>query len=163
MKDEVSVCAAAFFLSRGKDVVTAKEFVMGVSLDLRWMSVREAERLSSLLVERGVLRRSGDFLKPAGGLSSLDVPAAYRPSAALLDTLRAAPVASETKNDVLGDIVGAAVAAGASKGKFIAECNRTRKRLGTNMEAAALVHLRDLGVDAGTFADRVRDSITSSL
>ncbi|MDR3205650.1 MAG: DUF2240 family protein [Candidatus Methanoplasma sp.] len=162
MADEIIVCAAAFFLSRGKDVVAAKEFVMGVSLDLRWMSVKDAERLSSVLVDKGVLKRSGDLLKPSGDLSSVDVPAAYRPSAALLESLHAEPAPAEA-DDILGDLVGAAVSAGANKGKFIAECNRTRKRLGINMETAALVHLRDLGVDVGVFVDRVRNSVTSSL
>ena len=38
MADELTVCAAAYFRSIGKDVTTPEEFVIGTSLELKWMS-----------------------------------------------------------------------------------------------------------------------------
>ncbi|MDR2845730.1 MAG: DUF2240 family protein [Candidatus Methanoplasma sp.] len=158
MTDELIICAAAFFRSKGKDVVTPKEFVMGVSLDLRWMPVVDAERLADVLTERKILVRNGEYLKPSVDLSGTEVPVAYRPSDAMLARLRSAPVGTKPK-EILPDLVGAAVGSGMDRVRFISECNKVKKRLGIDMEAAALIILRDGGVDISRYIEPVRETI----
>ena len=81
MVDELTVCAAAFFRIKGKDIVAEKEFSMGISLDLRWMSVKEANALIKIMISSGVITLKDGYLRPAFDLSEIDVPMAYRPSA----------------------------------------------------------------------------------
>ena len=81
MVDELTVCAAAFFRSRGKDVVAEKEFAMGISLDLRWMTVKEANALIKAMLSSGVISSKDGFLRPTFNISEIDVPMAYRPPA----------------------------------------------------------------------------------
>jgi hypothetical protein len=158
MTDELVICAAAFFRSKGKDVVTPKEFVMGVSLDLRWMPVADAERLADILSEKKILVRNGEYLKPSMDLSGTEVPVAYRPSDTLLAFLNSAPARAKPK-DVLSDMVSAAVGSGMDRGKFISECNKVKKRLSIDMEAAALIILRDAGADISGYAESIRETI----
>ncbi len=167
MTDEAAVCAATFFRIRGKDVVTPKEFTMTVSLDLKWMPVKEAAALLDLLVERGMMSRSNGYLRPSEALKDLQVPIAYRPSEAFRQELagrgrtssaekKAAPAPVKTAgNDLFPVLVQQAVAAGLAKGAFIGECNGIKKTLGTDICAAALLVLRDRGVDVKELCDRV--------
>lgn len=169
MTDEATVCAAAFFRIRGKDVVTPKEFTMTVSLDLKWMPVKEADALADLLVERKAMTRSGGYLRPTEGLSTLAVPIAYRPSEAFRQEIAArlrggakptkvpaakAPAAA-AGGDLFPTLVDLAVKAGVPKGKFIGECNGVKKKLGIDVCAAALIVLRDHGADAGELTEKV--------
>ncbi|MDD2626482.1 MAG: DUF2240 family protein [Candidatus Methanomethylophilus sp.] len=170
MSDEAAVCTAAFFRIRGKDVVTPKEFTMTVSLDLKWMPVKEAGALMDLLLERKILTRNNGYLRPTTDLSDLQVPIAYRPSEDFRQeiTARLKKPAARSKgvkpksdgNDLFPILVQQAVAAGLAKGAFIGECNGVRKKLGINISAAALLVLRDRGINVTALCQQVYDSLT---
>ena len=137
MNAELEVCAAAFFRIKGKNVVTEQEFTMSVAFDNKWMSVKEANQLMKVLVSEGILTRSNGYLKPAKDLSATQVPIAYRPSEELRKSLagtseKKAPAAAP---EPPADIV--------------------KKRLGVETCVAALLLLRDNGIDIERYKDRV--------
>lgn len=161
MASELETCAAAFFRIKGKDVVTDKEFTMSMSLDLRWMSVEEAKNLMNKMISAGILTRSNGYLKPTKDLSAVQVPIAYRPSEDLRTGLsgtveRPAPVEEKPRTeDLFSEMMGIAVGLGIQKGKFVSECNSTKKKLGVDIIVAGLLILRDSGADIGKLKDRV--------
>lgn len=170
MSVEAVECAAAFFRSKGKDVVTAKEFAMSVSLDLKWMSVKDAEALLALLVEAGAVEESNGYARPAGDYTAVQVPIAYSPPESLKKAAaervakgRRRGVADRlaAPGDMFPEMVEKAVAAGIPKGEFVSECNSVRRRLGVEMVAAALLVLRDAGVDIAGLADRAYAQIAA--
>ena len=65
MAEELEVCAAAYFRSIGKDVTTTEEFVMGASLELKWMSPSDAKLLLALLVRKGIVSQRDGYVRPA--------------------------------------------------------------------------------------------------
>ena len=87
MAEELEVCAAAYFRSIGKDVTTTEEFVMGASLELKWMSPSDAKLLLALLVRKGIVSQRDGYVRPATDLSAVDVPLAYRPPKELTESL----------------------------------------------------------------------------
>ncbi len=160
MSDELNVCAAAFFRSIGKDVVTPKEFTMYVTLDVKWMSSKEASALMQVLVESGAVSSSGGYLRPGTDFSSLQVPVAYRPTDAVREAVAArmkkpkAP--AKAAADIFPEMVDLSGKYGwDNKGKFIAECNAVRKKLGVDTAVAALLVLRDSGAEIGDLAEKV--------
>jgi len=162
--DELEICLAALFLNKGRDVLTAKEFTMYVSLDLRWMQVKDADALMTVLIEKKLMARTGEYLRPAVDISSIIVPVAYRPSESFIDSLRvrgqpAAAKKADGRADVLSKLIGEALAAGMGKGAFVSECNKLSKRADVDMEVAALMLLREKGVDVSPFIDEVLSSI----
>jgi len=163
MPNELEVCMAALFLNKGKDVLTVKEFTMYVSLDLRWMPVRDAERLMKILIERGLLSKTGDYLRPAIDTSAVNVPVAYRPSDGLLKTLKdnlEKPAKKKADpDDLFQKLVLKAMDSGLEKGAFISECNKVGKRTDVHIEVAAAMILRERGVDIVPFIDDIRSSV----
>jgi hypothetical protein len=166
MPDELEVCLAALFLNKGKDVLTAKEFTMYASLDLRWMQVKDADALMKKLIEKGLLSKTGDYVRPLIDTNAVNVPVAYRPSDGLLRTLRdplpKPPAAKKTDStDVLPKLIQKALDSGMAKGAFISECNKLSKKADVDMEVAALMILREKGVDVMPFIDDVRSAVLS--
>ncbi|MDR1404171.1 MAG: DUF2240 family protein [Candidatus Methanoplasma sp.] len=166
MSDELKVCLAALFLNKGKDVFTAKEFVMYVSLDLRWMQVRDANLLMESFVATGLLSKTGEYLRPMINITAMDVPVAYRPSDALIaDIRKPAPLLSVAARDgnkpdgVLPRLIQEATELRMEKGAFISECNRICKRMNIDTEAAAVIVLKEKGADITPFVADVRSSV----
>ena len=163
MPDELETCLAALFLNKGKDVLTAKEFVMYVSLDLRWMQVKDADLLMRALLEKGLMSRTGDYVKPLIDLSAANVPVAYRPSETLIQGLKAPAPKSAAKESepqaLLPRLIKEALGLGMEKGTFVAECNKVSKKMDIDIEVAALMILREKGADISPFVDDVRSSV----
>jgi len=165
MDNELKTCIAAVFLNRGKDVLTTKEFAMYVSLDLRWMPVKDSYNLMAVLSDKKMIEISGDYLRPAIDLSSVSVPVAYRPNEKLLGLLSSYKATAKTvtagSEELFPQLIGVAVDSGANKGKFVSECNRISKTLNVDMEVAAMLALRELNVDISPYMDAVSEQITN--
>ncbi len=157
MTDELVVCAAAFFRSIGKDVTTVEEFVMSTSLDMKWMSRSDSESLLALMVKKGVLTKKGEYVRPSGDISGVDVPLAYRPSKDIIDALH--PQKKDPAPDMFHILMDTAVKSGMERRDFIQNCNKIQKRLDVDIGVAALIVLRDNGQDISPYVDDVNEFV----
>ena len=172
MADELTVCAAAYFRSIGKDVTTPEEFVMGTSLELKWMSPSDSKLLLSAMVRAGVVTQKDGYVRPASDLGAIDLPLAYRPPKELVESLHGsksqttekAPAQKKQADtaDVFPMLMERAVEAGMQRRDFIQNCNRIQKRLDIEIGVAALIVLRDAGTDVTPYLDAVYDSVRTS-
>jgi hypothetical protein len=185
VNNELKVCAAAFFRNKGKEVVTANELIMTISLDLRWMDTTAASRFIKLIAAEGLVTATPDgLMKASPELAATDVPIAYRPSAELIEYIRTADTAVKkdapapetpkeepkeapkkktppANNDaILPKLMDAAVSSGMKRSEFMAECNKIVKRLNIDTEVAALLVLRDRGADVDHYYDAVYASVS---
>lgn len=160
MASELETCAAAFVRIKGKEVFTETEFKMEVTLNLKWVSAKEADRLVRILLAENIVCKSNGYLKISKDLSAVRVPIAYRPSEDLKKSLSGTvavktPVSvSDKPLDLFEEMMGIAVENGIQKGKFVSECNVLRKKLGIDTCVAGLLLLRDSGVDIGKLKGR---------
>lgn len=157
MADELTVCAAAFFRNKGRDVVAEKEFTMGISLDLRWMSVKESQALMDAMVSSGVLELKDSYLRPKFDGSGLEIPIAYRPSAELIGSL--ASKKKKTENGLFPEMVSMAEKSGMRRAGYIAACNALQKKLDVDIEVAGVIVLRDIGADVSSLYKKVYDAV----
>ncbi len=186
MENEIQICAAAFFRTSGKDVTTADEFVMSASLELKWMAPSKAKKLLSLLENEGAVQCKNGYVRLSPELQGMDLPLAYKPSPDLLAMLdkpiepkpaaakppeakpiESAPTAKPAENkpeakDTFHVLMDIAVNAGIPRKDFIQNSNKIQRSLGIDIGAAALIVLRDGGVDIGPYIDAVYKGIEES-
>ncbi len=172
MAKEFEACAAAYFRGIGKNVTTPDEFVMGISLDFKWMSPSEAKLLLATLTNTGVVLQRDSYIRPAGDLSAVDVPLAYRPSRELVESLRGrkkqrsdvreAPGVAREPADIFSVLISKAMESGMDRRDFIQSCNRIQKRLDIEIDVAALIVLRDAGTDVSPYLGAVYDSVKAA-
>ena len=167
MNDEAAVCATAFFRTIGRDVTTPDDFVMRTSLEMKWLPPSDAKVLLAYLMDEGAVIRKDSYIRPSPDLEDVEVPLAYKPSKSLMDAMRAprpavmeTPVAkgvepAQCEKDVFHVLMDAAVENGLARRDFIQNCNRIQKRLGIDIGAAALIVLRDGGVDITPYVEMV--------
>ncbi len=164
MTDELAVCAAAFFRSIGRDVATPEEFVMNASLELKWMSPSDAKSLLTALTSSGAVTQKGGYVRPAADPATVDVPLAYRPSAELISSLHEKSQTPDVTDgseprEVFPELVAVAADNGMQRRDFIQSCNKIQKRLDIEVAVAALIVLRDAGIDVSPYLDAVYGSI----
>lgn len=165
MTDEATICAAAYFRTMGKDVTTAEEFVMSTSLEMKWMSPSDSKLLLSMLISRGILIRKGDYIRPSSDLDGIDVPLAYKPSPELMESIRSKPkpVKEEAPaKDMFHVLMECAVKNGMAGRDFVQSCNKTSKRLGIDIGAAALIVMRDNGIDIAPYVEDVYNGLRAA-
>lgn len=174
MSDELITCAAAFFRVKGKDVVTEKEFTMSLTLDYKWLSIKEADNLMKILLAKGIVVKNNGYLKATPNLSTVQVPIAYRPSDDLKKSLsgtieiqvekpstRPAPAAGSP--NLFVEMMGIAESLGIPKSRFVSESNILKKKLGVDTTVASLIILRDAGADIGKLKDRVYTQVLGKV
>lgn len=154
--DEPMLCAAAFFRNKGKNVVSEKEFLMGVSMDFRWMPYSDAKELLAAMLAANMLKKDGDLLRPAFDVADADVPVAYRPPA---DIVKKAALSREPDSMAFPQLIAFAEKGGMKRKDFISASNALQKKLGISPEAAGLIVMRDAGIDISAVADRVYSGI----
>ena len=177
MEDDLTLCAAAFIRNKGKKVFTENDMLMGMSMDLRWMSYSDAKAVMNAMIKQGILERSGDLIRASFDYSAKDIPVAYKPSKQLISSVvsssapapapvpkkaEPAPVSEEPAGeyvDMMPVLMQKAVDSGIARRDFIMESNSISKNLDIYIEAAALFVLRDHGVDISELADRVYEAI----
>lgn len=174
MEDSLALCASAFVRNKGKNVFTENDLLMGLSMDLRWMTYSEAKLFLSAMVTAGLFERSGDMYRAAFSNNEIDVPVAYKPSRELIEkvqAMRQQPAApqeekkdvpvpkDEVPKDMMPTLMKVAVENGIDRREFMMQSNSISRRLGIFIEVAALYVLRDNGVDITGLADKVCESV----
>ena len=177
MEEDLTLCAAAFIRNKGKNVFTESDMLMGMSMDLRWMSYTDARNVMNAMIRQGVLEKNGELLRAGFDFSAKDVPVAYKPSKQLIASVSAAQPAAKPAPqpvpapepeasapaweyvDMMPVLMQKAVDSGIARRDFITESNSISRSLNIYIEAAALFVLRDHGVDISDMADRVYEAI----
>ncbi|MGQ9587468.1 MAG: DUF2240 family protein [Thermoplasmata archaeon] len=146
---------ALLFRRKGKQVLTEKEFVFSASMDLRWFSPKDAQRLLDAGLTGGYLQRKNGDVFPTFDCSATEVPLDYRPSKAVLDQ------AAKRQIDLFSEIVDRIVKAkSVSKREVVSRVNKKQELLGIDVEPAVLLVASDYGLSVeSAFIERAQSEI----
>jgi len=152
---ELETCIAVLYKRKGKNVLTEAEFQFAVSLDFRWFTPQEAQRLMDLAIKRGLLQRTDTYLRPTFDYKDVEAPLSFRPSKEVL---------AGEKDDltVFAQLVQLITTKGGlKKREAVARINKAQERLGVDVEVSALMVARDLGLDVTDYYEPVRREVLS--
>lgn len=82
---ELKKSIAVLFRRKGKEILTEQEFVFSASMDLRWFSPKDAQKLLDISLSGGYLSRKNGDVMPTFDTSEVEVPLDYRPTREILD------------------------------------------------------------------------------
>lgn len=150
---ELETCLAVLFKRKGKNVMTETEFMLTVSFDYRWFTPKEAQALLDVSVKKGLLVRTEEFLKPNFDIKDIEASLSFRPSKAVLS-------AEKEEVSIFAQLVQLiSDKGGLKKRDAVARINRTQERLGVDVEVAAVLVARDLGIDVTSYLEPVKKEI----
>jgi hypothetical protein len=151
--DDLRNAIAMLFKRKGKNVLTEREFVFSASIDFRWYTPKEAQMFLALGLKKGLLSAEDGIVKPTFDFRAVNIPVNYRPGKEMLsEPLEAPPLFPR----ILGAISSAT---GMGRRDIVSRINRTQDRLGVEIEVAALVVARELGVEISELLEETRKEI----
>jgi hypothetical protein len=152
---ELETCLALLFRRKGKNVLTEKELVFSASMDFRWFTPKEAQKLLELGLKKGLLTRTDGFVRPNFEYKKIEIPGTYRPSQkALVDEPEDASLFARILDAI-------SATSNWKKREIVARINRIQERLGVDIEVAALALAEDVGVSTATFMENARAEVLS--
>jgi hypothetical protein len=152
---ELEKSIAVLFRRKGKETLTEREFVFSASMDLRWFSPKEAQRLMEAGLSGGFLERKNGSIVPTFDMSGIEVPLDYRPPKEALSE------GSSRSMDLFSEIVEKIVRTKAvPKREVVSRVNKKQELLGIDIEPAALLVASSYGIDVDdSYLERAESAI----
>ncbi len=152
---ELQKSIAVLYKSKGRGELTEKEFVFSASMDLRWFSPKEAQKLMEAGLSGGFLERREGSLVPTFDCSTVSVPVDYRPPKAALEE------GAKRNTDLFTEIVEAIVRAkSVPKREVVSRVNKEQEMLGIDIEPAALLVASSYGIRIETgYIERAESAV----
>jgi hypothetical protein len=152
---ELETCLALLFRRKGKNILTERELVFSASMDFRWFTPKEAQKLLELGIKRGLLIKTDGLVRPNFDYKRMDIPATYRPTQKALQ---------DEPEDVslfarILDLIS--VASKWKKREIVARINKIQERLGVDIEVAALALALEVGAKTDDITEAVRTEVLS--
>jgi hypothetical protein len=152
---EIQRSIALLFRRKGKDFLTEKEFVFSASMDLRWFSPKDAQKLLDMGISGGYLKKANGAIVPTFDTTVIDVPLDYKPGKEIFDH------APKREQDLFSEIVEKIVRSkSVPKREVVSRVNRKQELLGIDVEPAALLVASDYGLCVeNSFIERATSEI----
>ena len=156
MSAELEQTLAHIFQKKGKSKLTEKDFVFAASLDLRWFSPKDAQKLLDIGLDSELLQRDGDQIAPTFDHKGVKIVSGFTPSP---DILRTAVQPKGVFMKVVDEIT---TQKGVDKTVAISRINEVQDRMNVDIEVAALIVARSYGVDISAHLDTVEEAVAVS-
>ncbi len=73
------------FLRKGKDALKDSEFVLALSIDLKWFNPEQAKNVLKDAENSGLLKREGELVSPAFDISKIEIPPGFKPEPGIFE------------------------------------------------------------------------------
>ena len=139
------------FIRKGKDALKDTEFILALSLDLKWYNPEQAKIILSEATKSGLLKREDELVRPSFDISRIEIPFGFKPE----------PLSLEKKpifDRIIDRII---VGTGIEKRKVIAMINKKQEELSKQVEIEVSAIL--VAVENGVMVDDLIDEEYKAL
>ncbi|NJD54408.1 MAG: DUF2240 family protein [Candidatus Methanoperedens sp.] len=146
------------FKRKGKDTLKDMEFILALSLDLKWFNPEQAKTILSDAQNSGLLIREGELVRPSFDISKIELPSGWKP---VIAENKTTPVITENKT-IFDRIIDRIIqGTGIEKRKVIAMINKKQEEFAkqVSIEVSAIL----IAVENGIMVDDLIDEEYAAL
>jgi hypothetical protein len=150
---ELTYTVSMPFKRKGKDSLKDMEFVMALSMDLKWFTPEQAKSVLAEAQRSGLLKREGDLVRPSFDISKIEIPSGFKPQT----------IAIEKKTVFESVIERIITKTGIEKRKVISMINKKQEELSKQVviEVSALLVAIENGVTVDDLIDEEYAALTT--
>jgi hypothetical protein len=82
---ELTYTVSMPFKRKGKEQLKDMEFVMALSMDLKWFTPEQAKSVLSEAQRLGLLKRDGELVRPSFDISKIEIPSGFKPETVAIE------------------------------------------------------------------------------
>ena len=158
MNSEIKIIISFLFKRSGKEELTASELYLSLSMDLRWLSPKEAKEFVNSALMQNFLIKKGDRVKPNFEYKKIKVPVGFYPSKQIFEGKK--EKVKEKGQDVVKLIIDQIVEKTEQDGLSVfEEIKEEAIKRNIYLEVAALLISRKYDIVVSDFFNQVEDNI----
>lgn len=148
---ELTYTVSMPFKRKGKEQLKDMEFVMALSMDLKWFTPEQAKSILAEAQRSGLLKREGELVRPSFDISKIEIPTGFKPET----------VAIEKKTVFEKVIERIITSTGIEKRKVISMINKKQEELSKQVviEVSAIL----VAIENGVLVDDLIDEESAAL
>jgi len=148
---ELTYTVSMPFKRKGKEQLKDMEFVMALSMDLKWFTPEQAKSVLSEAQRSGLLKRDGELVRPSFDISKIEIPSGFKPET----------VAIEKKTVFEKVIERIITSTGIEKRKVVSMINKKQEELSKQVviEVSAIL----VAIENGVLVDDLIDEEYAAL
>lgn len=73
------------FKKKGRETLRESEFVLALSFDLNWFTPDQAKIIVRDAEKAGLIKKEGDMIRPEFDISSVEIPAGFKPDSSVFN------------------------------------------------------------------------------
>ena len=148
---ELTYTVSMPFKRKGKESLKDIEFVMALSMDLKWFTPDQARSVLAEAQRSGLLKRDGEFVRPSFDISKIEIPSGFKPES----------IAIEKKTVFERVIERIITSTGIEKRKVVSMINKKQEELSKQVaiEVSAIL----VAIENGVIADDLIDEEYAAL
>lgn len=157
---DLSYTVSMPFKRRGKDILKDTEFVLALSIDLKWFPPEQARFVLNKAIGSGLLKREGEMVRPGFDISGMEIPTGFKPEPIDLENnnlLEKKPVFDRVIDRIITGM-------GTEKRKVISMINKKHEELEKMVliEVSALLVAVENGIIVDDLIDEEFEALTIS-
>ncbi len=141
------------YKKKGKKEMSEKEFVFSASMDFRWFTPKEAQKLMDISLDSQLLESKKGALSPNFDTSNIKIPKGYKPKPDILK------IATPPKGIFLKIVDIVSKEKEIPRKEVIAMMNSQQEKMNVDIEVAALVVAERLGIDINKHISNVEKEL----
>ena len=148
---ELTYTVSMPFKRKGKEQLKDMEFVMALSMDLKWFTPDQARSVLAEAKMSGLLKSDGELVRPSFDISKIEIPSGFKPET----------VAIEKKTVFERVIERIITSTGIEKRKVVSMINKKQEELSKQVaiEVSAIL----VAIENGVIADDLIDEEYAAL
>jgi hypothetical protein len=76
---ELTYTVSMPFKRKGKEALKDMEFIMALSMDLKWFTPDQVKSVLCEALKSGILKRDGELVRPSFDISKIEIPFGFKP------------------------------------------------------------------------------------
>jgi hypothetical protein len=148
---ELTYTVSVPFKRKGKEQLKDMDFVMALSMDLKWFTPEQAKSVLAEAQRSGLLKRDGELVRPSFDISKIEIPSGFKPET----------VAIEKKSVFERAIERIITSTGIEKRKVVSMINKKQEELSKQVliEVSAIL----VAIENGVMVDDLIDEEYATL
>jgi hypothetical protein len=82
---ELTYTVSMPFKRKGKEQLKDMEFVMALSMDLKWFTPEQAKSVLAEAKRSGLLKGDGELIRPSFDISKIEIPSGFKPQTVAIE------------------------------------------------------------------------------
>jgi hypothetical protein len=160
MINELQIIIAFIFRRSGKSILSASDIYFPLSMKLHWFTIQESKNLIKIAIDKNLLKKEGEILRPNFDYINLKIPIGFSPSKEILtqeSKIKSIEIEDEQPDLIKRILEKILVKSGKKNEEILKNIENVSREKNIFLEVAALLECKEYDIDFNEFLKDIEE------